>query len=149
MIKRFFCSTELRRLSSKILESKHGILCKRAYRNLQVAELYEVGASREPVNPGTTKSVISSTGALCAYSGEKTGRSPRDKRIVCDEKTENEIWWGNVNMKMTPNKFKEVEELAKNYLSNKDRVYVTDGYIGYDKKYRYKVRIICTRAYHA
>ena len=31
----------------------------------------------------TTK--ITSTGALCAYSGERTGRSPKDKRIVKDD----------------------------------------------------------------
>ncbi|KAM9919978.1 hypothetical protein OXX80_012562, partial [Metschnikowia pulcherrima] len=37
--------------------------------------LYEDGL----LEKGTT---ISSTGALMAYSGEKTGRSPKDKRIV-------------------------------------------------------------------
>jgi ATP-dependent phosphoenolpyruvate carboxykinase len=37
---------------------------------------------------------ISSTGALTAYSGAKTGRSPSDKRIVKEETSENEIWYG-------------------------------------------------------
>ena len=37
---------------------------------------------------------ISSTGALTAYSGKKTGRSPSDKRIVKEETSENEIWYG-------------------------------------------------------
>ena len=34
---------------------------------------------------------LSYTGALLAYSGEKTGRSPKDKRIVYDDITKN-IW---------------------------------------------------------
>lgn len=43
--------------------------------NLTPAELYE-HALKEP---GTK---ISSNGALISYSGKKTGRSPKDKRIV-------------------------------------------------------------------
>jgi phosphoenolpyruvate carboxykinase (ATP) len=43
-----------------------------------------------------------SSGALSAYSGEKTGRSPLDKRIVREESSEGKIWWGPVNKAMTP-----------------------------------------------
>ena len=39
---------------------------------------------------------ISSTGALTAYSGAKTGRSPSDKRIVKEPSSENEVWYGAV-----------------------------------------------------
>lgn len=39
-------------------------------------------------------SFITSTGALATLSGAKTGRSPKDKRVVRDETTENELWWG-------------------------------------------------------
>jgi phosphoenolpyruvate carboxykinase (ATP) len=127
----------------------HGIHNRLAYRNLSPAQIYEVSVNRVPAHADTGKTVISSAGALVSYSGERTGRSPADKRIVCDEITENEVWWGDVNMKMTPQKFRELEELAQNYLSSKDRIYVVDGYIGADPKYRKKVRIICTRAYHA
>lgn len=49
-----------------------------------------------------TGSAITSTGALTAYSGAKTGRSPLDKRIVKEEGSEKEIWWGPVNKPMTP-----------------------------------------------
>lgn len=47
-------------------------------------------------------SAISSSGALTAFSGAKTGRSPSDKRIVKEPSSENEIWWGPVNKPMAP-----------------------------------------------
>lgn len=49
-----------------------------------------------------TGSAITSTGALTAYSGAKTGRSPLDKRIVKEESSEKEVWWGPVNKPMSP-----------------------------------------------
>ncbi len=45
---------------------------------------------------------MTSTGALTAYSGSKTGRSPLDKRVVKEESSEKDIWWGPVNKAMTP-----------------------------------------------
>jgi hypothetical protein len=64
--------------------------------NPSVAALYEDALVYE------TGSAITSTGALTAYSGAKTGRSPLDKRIVKEPSSENEIWWGPVNKAMTP-----------------------------------------------
>lgn len=54
--------------------------------NPSVAALYEDALVYE------TGSAITSTGALTAYSGAKTGRSPLDKRIVKEPSSENEIW---------------------------------------------------------
>ena len=45
---------------------------------------------------------MTSTGALTAYSGSKTGRSPLDKRVVKEEGSEKDIWWGPVNKAMSP-----------------------------------------------
>lgn len=41
-----------------------------------------------------------------------------------------------------------MENLAVNFFMNKKRLYILDGYLGWDPKYRIKVRIVCTRAYH-
>src|SRR6266404_1187914 len=43
---------------------------------------------------------VTSGGALCAETGVHTGRSTKDKYIVCDDLTEKTIWWEN-NGKMT------------------------------------------------
>lgn len=52
------------------------------------SELYEQAIKYEK------GSFIASTGALATLSGAKTGRSPRDKRVVKDDVTTEELWWG-------------------------------------------------------
>jgi len=44
------------------------------------------------------RSRIADSGALVAYSGAKTGRSPKDKHIVRAAPSEQDIWWGSVNV---------------------------------------------------
>jgi len=63
--------------------------------NPSVAALYEDALVYE------TGSAITSTGALTAYSGAKTGRSPLDKRIVKEEGSDKDVWWGPVNKPMS------------------------------------------------
>ena len=41
--------------------------------------------TRTVVTPGEKGSYLTSTGALSVYSGAKTGRPPKDKRIVEEE----------------------------------------------------------------
>ena len=64
--------------------------------NPSVPALYEDALVYE------TGSAITSTGALTAYSGAKTGRSPLDKRVVKEEGSEKDVWWGPVNKPMSP-----------------------------------------------
>ena len=42
-----------------------------------------------------------------------------------------------------------VRERAIDYLNICDRLYITDGYAGWDPKYRIKVRVVASRPYHA
>lgn len=55
--------------------------------NASVPALYEDALVYE------TGSAITSTGALTAYSGNKTGRSPLDKRIVEEDTSKKDIWY--------------------------------------------------------
>lgn len=64
--------------------------------NPSVATLYEDALVYEQ------GSAITSSGALSAYSGKKTGRSPQDKRIVKEPSSEKDVWWGPVNKPMSP-----------------------------------------------
>ena len=64
--------------------------------NPSVAALYEDALVYE------TGSAITSSGALSAYSGAKTGRSPSDKRVVQEPSSEKNVWWGPVNKPMSP-----------------------------------------------
>jgi phosphoenolpyruvate carboxykinase (ATP) len=84
-----------------------------------------------------------------ALSGKKTGRSPKDKRVVENAASVNDIWWGSVNVKLPDSTFVINRERAVDYLNTRSHLYVVDGFAGWDPKYRIKVRIICARAYHA
>jgi len=122
---------------------KHGISIAEIHRNASPAFLYEAALRFEK---GST---ISATGALIAYSGKKTGRSPTDKRVVDEPEVRDDVWWGNVNIKLDAHSFLVNRERAVDYLNTRDRLYVVDGYAGWDPKHQIKIRIVCARAYHA
>ncbi|KAM1023407.1 hypothetical protein TB2_044150 [Malus domestica] len=113
--------------------------------NLSPAELYEQAIKYEK------GSFITASGALATLSGAKTGRSPRDKRVVKDEETENELWWGkgSPNIEMDEHTFLVNRERAVDYLNSLDKVFVNDQFLNWDPEHRIKVRIVSARAYHS
>lgn len=85
--------------------------------------------------------VLSDTGALAVETGEFTGRSPKDRFIVLDEKTENSVWWGDINIPFTQERFDALYNRMKAYLSGRD-VYVRDAYACADDSFRLNLRIV-------
>ena len=122
--------------------SQYGIQVKNVLRNAQPATLYEQALLRG-------EGEIVSSGALAARSGSKTGRSPKDKRIVDEQTTTGDIWWGDVNIKLQEKTFEINKRRAIDFLNTRDQLYVVDGLAGWDPKHQIKVRIICLNAYHA
>ena len=122
---------------------QYGIDVDTVLRNANPAQLYEEAIQLDPT------SAIVDSGALRIGSGEKTGRSPADKRIVRNPESEDDIWWGPINMEIDEHTFEINRERAQDYLNTCDRIYVIDGFAGWDPEHRLKVRIICTRPYHA
>lgn len=112
-------------------------------RNASPAKLYEEALRYEK------HATLADTGALIAYSGEKTGRSPKDKRVVKHPESADDVWWGAVNVGVDENTFCVNRERAIDYLNTRERLYVLDAFAGWDPKYRIKVRVICARPYHA
>ncbi len=123
--------------------NQYGIDCQEVYHNLPAPILYEHAIR---FDSGTK---LTDQGALVAYSGEKTGRSPKDKRIVDDPESTKNIWWGEVNIKIDAETFAINKERAIDYLNTRNQLYVVDAFAGWDPNYRIKVRIICSRPYHA
>ncbi|XP_010683064.2 phosphoenolpyruvate carboxykinase (ATP) 1 [Beta vulgaris subsp. vulgaris] len=113
--------------------------------NLSPAELYEQAIKYEK------GSFVTSTGALATLSGAKTGRSPRDKRVVRDETVEDELWWGkgSPNIEMDEHTFMVNRERAVDYLNSLDKVFVNDQFLNWDPQNQIKVRIVSARAYHS
>jgi len=122
---------------------EYGLTVEKVHRNPAPAFLYEEAIRHEP------HSAISVSGALIAYSGKKTGRSPKDKRVVKSAGSENDVWWGNVNVPMDQHSFEINRERAKDYLNTRERLYVVDGFAGWDPATQIKIRVICSRPYHA
>lgn len=120
-----------------------GITVRDIWRNPSPASIYEEAIRHEPM------AALSDTGALIAYSGEKTGRSPKDKRIVRDAKSGEDIWWGPVNFPLEEQSFRVNRERAIDYLNTKSRLYCVDGFAGWDPATQLKVRVVCARPYHA
>lgn len=85
--------------------------------------------------------ILTDTGAIAIETGEFTGRSPKDRFVVCDEKTENSVWWGDINIKFSPEKFDALFEDMKKFMEDKS-IYVRDAYACADDQYRLNIRVV-------
>ncbi|MCA9184946.1 MAG: phosphoenolpyruvate carboxykinase (ATP) [Pirellulaceae bacterium] len=128
-------------MSTSIDLSVYGLHVSKFRRNAPPALLYE-----DAIRAGAN---ITDSGALSIRSGVKTGRSPKDKRIVEESNTKNDIWWGDINIPFSDDSFLRNRLRAVDYLNTRERLYVQDGFAGWDPQHRVKVRVICESAYHA
>jgi len=81
------------------------------------------------------------SGALAVNTGEFTGRSPKDRFIVKDDVTRDQVWWGNINIPFPADMFDSLYRKVTTYLSEKE-VFVRDSYACADKNYRLNIRVI-------
>jgi phosphoenolpyruvate carboxykinase (ATP) len=123
--------------------TSHGLTVTQVHHNLSPSALYEHAIRFEK------DASIAENGALVAYSGVKTGRSPKDKRVVKNPQSENDIWWGSVNIPFDAHTFQINRQRAIDYLNTRERLFCFDGFAGWAPKYRIRVRVICSRPYHA
>ncbi len=123
--------------------SEYGLSAQEVHHNLPASVLYEHAIRYEK------RASISDCGSLVTYSGEKTGRSPKDKRVVKAEPSASDVWWGNVNIPLDAHGYAINRERALDYLNTRERLYCFDGFAGWAPQHRLKVRVICSRPYHA
>ena len=107
----------------------------------------------KPELTGYDKGHISELGAVNVMTGVYTGRSPKDKYIVVNDDSENNVWWNseeypNDNHPMTEKVWDEVKEYAKKELSGK-RLFVMDAFCGANNDTRMAVRFIMEVAWQA
>ena len=86
-------------------------------------------------------------GPLVVETGKHTGRSAKDKFIVRDAETEDNVWWDN-NASMSPEHFAALKEDFLAHLGTKDTLYVADLFGGSQPEHRVKVRIVNEFAWH-
>ena len=82
-----------------------------------------------------------SSGALAVNTGEFTGRSPKDRFIVKDELTKDQVWWGDINIPFEEEAFDKLYSKITKHLSNKE-LFVREAYACADPRYQMNLRII-------
>ncbi len=132
--------------------TKHGLHnVKEVIRNPSYEVLFEE-ETREGLT-GYERGVVTELGSVAVDTGIFTGRSPKDKYIVKDATTEENMWWTsdtvkNDNKPISQTVWNELKELVTNQLSGK-RLFVIDGYCGANPDTRLSIRVITEVAWQA
>ncbi len=132
--------------------TKYGIQdVKEIIYNPSYEQLFE--DEMDPALEGYDKGQLTELGAVNVMTGVYTGRSPKDKFIVMDEKSKDTVWWTtpdypNDNHPATQEAWDTCKKLAIEELSGK-KLYVVDTYCGANKDTRMAVRFIMEVAWQA
>ncbi|MFO7311150.1 MAG: phosphoenolpyruvate carboxykinase (ATP) [Bacillota bacterium] len=110
------------------------------HHNLSTAALVEHAIRR-----GEGK--LAANGALVAETGKYTGRSPKDKFVVREPWSEQNVAWGPVNQPMEQEKFDALLARVVEYLRGKE-LFVFDGAAGANPKHQIRVRVVTELAWH-
>ncbi len=112
----------------------------RVWANLSPAALTEHAVRRG-------EALLTDLGAVVAYTGKRTGRSPKDKFTVKEVGVADLIDW-SANQPMMPETFARLRDLVRGYLQNRE-LYVFDGFAGADPHHRLSIRVVTEKAWHA
>ncbi len=109
--------------------------------NLNTPCLYEQAIKRR-------EGVVAHLGPLVVRTGHHTARAAKDKYIVDEPTSRDQIWWGKANKPISEEKFGVLYSRVIAYLQGRD-LYVQDVYAGADPDYRRAVRVVTEDAWHS
>jgi len=107
-----------------------------------------------PELTGFERGILTDTGSVAVDTGVFTGRSPKDKYVVRDSKTEDTVWWRSETATVSDNKplsaeaWEHCRQIAVRQLSGK-KLYVVDCCSGANRDTRINVRFIMEVAWQA
>ncbi|MDP2379534.1 MAG: phosphoenolpyruvate carboxykinase (ATP), partial [Pseudohongiella sp.] len=90
---------------------------------------------------------LADNGALVVETGKRTGRSPKDRFIVREAGSENQIDWGVVNQPFEADKFDALWARVNDFLSDKD-LFVADLHVGADPDHYIPVQVNAQCVWH-
>jgi phosphoenolpyruvate carboxykinase (ATP) len=114
--------------------SNLGIFDVTAHWNLSPQKLTQISLDKNQAQ-------LADSGAISVNTGEFTGRSPKDRFVVKDSLTENSVWWGEVNIPFSPEKYNKLYNKVTSYLKGKE-VFVRDVYACADEEFKLNIRVV-------
>ena len=114
---------------------------KRLHRQLSVPALIEESLRRG-------EGILTDTGALRATTGKYTGRSPKDKFLVDNPVTHDQVDWGKVNQPMSTESFTALATRMANAAEGRE-LFVFDGFAGADPRQQLPIRVVTEFAWHS
>ena len=91
---------------------------------------------------------LAANGALAIETGERTGRSPKDRFVVDTPDIHDKIAWGAVNVPIAPESYEKVLSGVADHMSTRD-LFVVRGLAGADRRHARKFMIVCEKASQA
>ncbi len=132
--------------------SQYGIHeVKKVFYNLDYDELFR--HETDPALEGFERGFVTGTGAVAVDTGIFTGRSPKDKYIVQEDSSKDNIWWADGrnrsdNKPISEEVWQSLKETTLNQFQGK-RLYVMDAFCGANESTRIKIRVITEVAWMA
>lgn len=114
----------------------------RVHRNLPAARLLEQAIVRK-------EGALAANGGLVCLTGDRTGRSPKDKYLEDTPDVHPHIGWGGFNTPITPANFDAVLNIAIDHLNTRPDLFVFEGFVGADPAHRLGARVVTEQAWHA
>ena len=109
--------------------------------NLQRPELYAQAVRRK-------EGALTVDGPLVVCTGKYTGRSPKDRFIVRESSSAEEVAWGTTNLPLEESDFESLLARLQSYLRGRE-VFVQDCFAGADPQFRIPLRVITELAWHS
>ena len=137
--------------ASKILEGLGIERYKDIYYNLSYSQLFNLVTNKKL--KGFEKGIVTKSGAVTIDTGRFTGRSPKDKYLVNQKPSGNNIWWTSKvnksdNKPINPKIWDHLKNITLKELNGKT-LYVMDGFCGTNKETRMAIRLVTEIAWMA
>lgn len=91
---------------------------------------------------------LGEAGTFVTQTGKHTGRSPRDKFLVEQDSSKEEIWWGQVNQPLSEAHFESLYRRMQDYYRGRD-AYVLDAAAAADPQHRMRIRVVTDHAWYS
>lgn len=113
----------------------------KAYVDLTIPELVQAALSGG-------EGELAANEALVVKTGKRTGRSPKDRFIVQDDMTQNEVDWNHINQPLSPFHFKKLWDKALNYLQGLNHHFISHLRVGEHPLHGLNVKVMTELAWH-